>query len=237
MTVLSNIDICNYRDHGEIKIDPFDKKSLQGASYDLKIGRILAHKYGLIEHESESKSLILKPGEYVEIESLEDISVSDNICAIIGFRSSWSRKGIAGYGGLQIDPGYHGNIYVTIFNPSSHNFEIKLDDVFVTLMFFTLKTTSTMPYTGPYQGSHQFPEKEAFHMGQSPACVFAETISDVVEINAKIKELNDKLLDLKNQCNVHEKVIWYIVASCITGIISGIIIGVTFAFLKIHSIL
>lgn len=124
-------------------IENYNELNLQPASYDLTVGTI----------EDKFEDTILKPGESRLISTKEWFNMPTDICAFTKTRSSFARKGIetgdfAGW----IDPGFHGNITLRIFNFGDRDFDLSKIETFAQIIF--LKTDrETDSYNGNYQQS------------------------------------------------------------------------------------
>jgi dCTP deaminase len=187
MSLLSDVEIERAINSNEISIKPFEKNYLEPASYDIRARRALVSGVGIIE--LSETPLFIKTGDWAEIESIEEIQFSTKYAGSIGLRSSLTRRGIIGYGGPQIDPGYRGKAYFTLFNPSSETFKLQFNEKFATVQFFRLDTPASKPYSGPYQALPSFHEKDVEWMIK----LKAPTLSDVVTSVQILENTVDKL--------------------------------------------
>lgn len=130
--ILSDKDIAHALKEGEITIEPFDKKRLQPASYDILLG----NKFVLTEPESnhyidpvkkiyprtrevqvaDGKEFVLHPGVSV-LGTSKDFFGSDTYLIQLGGKSSLARIGLLVHNtaGL-INPGHYLNITLELCN-------------------------------------------------------------------------------------------------------------------------
>ena len=89
--MLSDTEILEHLDKGEVKLEPFESSCLNPAGYDLRC----------------SKKVILKPKHYELVATLETVELGLNITAYLHIRSSLAREGVIGsFAG--VDPGFRG---------------------------------------------------------------------------------------------------------------------------------
>jgi dCTP deaminase len=69
-------------------------------------------------------------------------------------KSSFARTGLFASTGPQIDPGFNGKLFVSLFNLTAASHVLKYRETFLTIEFHTLDTLPERGYEGPYQGKH-----------------------------------------------------------------------------------
>lgn len=137
----------------------------EGAGFDLRVGEIFKIKEGEAflgekerktpETESigkyrENKEIILKPGDFVLVKTIEKVNLSKNIAAIFRPRSTLQRCGIALYTATA-SPGYCGELTFGMCNHSKNDFKLELGARVVHILFFN--TSENMSgYKGQWQG-------------------------------------------------------------------------------------
>ena len=90
--ILTNDQIADARASGEIAIEPFLDKQLQGASYDLRVGDEGATTSSKkIVNIKESGVLVIQPGDFATILVLEELRLSPLHTARLGLRSKLAR--------------------------------------------------------------------------------------------------------------------------------------------------
>lgn len=95
---------------GVIKIEPFETKQIQPASYDLRVGEEAARSstHGKV-NVKEVGYIELEAGDFAILTTEEIVTLDNQHVGRIGLRSKWSRKWIVATAGPQIDPGFNGN--------------------------------------------------------------------------------------------------------------------------------
>ena len=146
--MFSDIDILNHIRSGDIIIEPLDMNRIEPNSYDISL------KDGFVDVRGNiiNNTRVIGPREFVLGTSVERVSVSDRVSAILHTRSSIGRMGIGIHAtaGL-VDAGFDGHITFEITN--FNDFEIEIPRVPVgQLTFHKLETPSEIPYDGVYNG-------------------------------------------------------------------------------------
>ena len=166
MALLTDAEIREAVQSGEISIDPFDEiTSLQPASYDLRVGdtAIVAKSVTLDQLEKtvkdevapeidlrERRTVSVPAGGFALITSLEKVRLSSLYAAHIGIRSYYTRKGLALLSGLQIDPGFEGYLVLGLANLSPRSIGIDYQDPLCTIEIHRLTRPAEKPYEGRY---------------------------------------------------------------------------------------
>jgi dCTP deaminase len=131
--VLSDRSIRQEIEDGRIVIDPFDERLVQPSSVDVRVDRRFRvfrnSRYPFIDVRQQMEELtepvsiegdepfILHPGEFVLGQTLERVSLPDDLVARLEGKSSLGRLGLlihstAGF----VDPGFSGNITLELSN-------------------------------------------------------------------------------------------------------------------------
>ena len=149
--MLTDRDILTYIDKGYMKIDAKPLQSIRekvnGCSVDLFIGD---HYYALKDEKIASDlydmkiedlfvktaftSYLLKPGETISVESLENIELTGNIAGIYKTRFKFSNIGIISQG--IVHPGSKGKQVLVIHNIGKHEIELKAGKSIIQLILF-----------------------------------------------------------------------------------------------------
>ncbi len=116
-------------------MDGYDEECVQPASYDLRASSLL--KMGKKEHALCS--------------TMEWVHLPLNIAGMIWLRSTWARKGIFFAGGW-VDPGFNGNLTLSLFNSSEAEIQIEEEGRIAQMGFLRLEGGSE-GYKGAYQES------------------------------------------------------------------------------------
>ncbi len=136
MTVLSNLEIEQCLKNGSLVIAPFEDSCLGGAGYDLRL--------------SEDMSIL--PGQHKLVATLERVELGPTLVGTLHLRSSLSRAGLVGSLAL-VDPGFRGQLTVSLFNFGLNRFEMKAHGRFLQIVIHRLGVETSRPYVGKYQDS------------------------------------------------------------------------------------
>ena len=131
--LLSDRDIRAEIESGRVKLDPYDPALIQPSSIDVRMDRFFRvfenHRYPHIDPAVEQPDLtrlietdddepfVLHPGEFVLGQTLERVSLPDDLVARLEGKSSLGRLGLvihstAGF----VDPGFEGNLTLELSN-------------------------------------------------------------------------------------------------------------------------
>lgn len=141
-------------------IENFDKGCVEGAGYDLRIGKIyeiMSDSYlGINDRgtpkvkEIKFKKYKLKSDQYILIETIEKVNIPENIIARILPRSTLFRCGCSLITAV-VDPCYKGTLTMGLKNLSEFNFEFERGSRIAQIVFETVEG-KTKGYKGRYQG-------------------------------------------------------------------------------------
>lgn len=160
---LSDVEILEALDSGEIAITPFDEDMLQPASYDLKIGKLAATvaTNGDPRVDLEKEGVLLIPAYApAVIFTLEDLRFSKSYIGHFGLTSGLARRGIHATLGIQADPGFDAPLSITLMNNTPNLVSLNYKDPFVTLEIEKLTRPASRAYDGKYQGKRTFSAEE-----------------------------------------------------------------------------
>jgi deoxycytidine triphosphate deaminase len=119
-----------------LAIAPFDDASLGGAGYDLRL----------------SEDLAIPPGRNKLVATLERVELGSGLVGTLHIRSTLARVGVIGSLAL-VDPGFRGQLTVSLFNGGEKPFIMKGHDRFLQIVFHRLGVKTSRPYAGKYQDS------------------------------------------------------------------------------------
>ncbi len=206
MSLLTDVEIRQAMAAREIEIEPFDgEQCLQPASYDMRVGSRAVVAKSLTLEELGKKvdrggvkelnvegegSVGIPAGGFALVTTLERVKLSPNYAGHIGIRSYYTRKGLVLLSGLQIDPGFDGNLVVGLCNLSPRSIVIEYKDTFCTVEFHHLNIAVEKPYIGKYMSEQR--------EGKIPAADkdYLRTIETM-----SISDLTQALLTLSNNVN------------------------------------
>jgi deoxycytidine triphosphate deaminase len=142
--MLSEVDILNRLESGDLKITPFEKSCLTGVGYDLRLGKF---GYSLKTYKKfdieKDKGICIGPQETVVVMAMEEISIPNNLAGT--FHSQVKRMHI----GLQAisttaDPAWEGTPLIHITNNLKTQVWLSYEDTLCTICFYELKTPSNI---------------------------------------------------------------------------------------------
>jgi dCTP deaminase len=143
--------------NGDLQIRNFSEDCVQPASYDLRIGELIyAPSQPDKPHNMASNggAYRLPPYGAAILQTYEDLKLPGNVLGRIGLKSGFARKGLIASTGPQIDPGFEGKLFISLFNLTAGAHVLKYKDSFLTIEFHTLDDAPTHTYQGPYQGRY-----------------------------------------------------------------------------------
>lgn len=133
---LSDTSIMKSIRDGLVNIVPFEDSSLGPAGYDLRA----------------DEEVILRPNEQKLVATFERVELSPSLLGILHLRSSFAREGIFASLAL-IDPGFRGQLTVSLLNMGREQVKIERGEPFLQLTLIRLSSGSAKSYEGRYQGS------------------------------------------------------------------------------------
>ena len=134
--VLSDSEIRDALNEGNLVIDPFDEASLNPAGYDLRLGA----------------EAVLGPSEHRLVATLERVELGSGLVGTLHIRSSLAREGILASLAL-VDPGFRGQLTISLFNSRKKTIRLKAGERFVQLVLLRLGRDAATRYEGRYQDS------------------------------------------------------------------------------------
>lgn len=161
--ILSDKTIIKMLNEGTLKISPVDTEQIQPASVDIRLGdtfSIVEDSYsGIISLENEIKyktiktdKYVLLPGQFVLATTMEYIQLPDDLTAFVEGRSSLGRLGLFIQNAGWVDPGFHGEITLELYNANRCAIKLKAGRRIGQLVFAKMDNAALNPYKGKYQG-------------------------------------------------------------------------------------
>ncbi len=136
MVVLSDVEIEERIRDMSLVLTPFDPSSLSGAGYDLHVAMETA----------------IPAGKHQLAATLERVELPNDLTGTLYIRSSLARAGILASLAL-VDPGFRGQLTISLYNAGSETFRMSKGDRFVQIVLHRLSTKTGRPYRGRYQDS------------------------------------------------------------------------------------
>ena len=199
MTVLSDTEIKRCVEASQL-ISPFETGLLQGASYDMRLGKQYVKDGQSHSLEHGRRSIELAPGEFALISTLEILKLPLNIVGRNGLMSPWARRGLVSIFSPQIDPGFEGVLFVPVFNAGDSPISITHEEPFCTVEF----VLTTRPATFSWAERHG---KQATISSRTPTPTVSRPnsveLTDLQQkhsgINAKVASLEANITKLTDQ--------------------------------------
>jgi len=140
--MLSDVEIEERIRSKSLVLEPFDPSLLGGAGYDLRLG----------------VDIVVQAGSHQLAVTQERVELPDDLAGTLHIRSSLARIGIIASLAL-VDPGFRGQLTVSLFNAGGEVLVMKKGDRFLQMSLHTLGKKSLRPYRGRYQNSQGIVER------------------------------------------------------------------------------
>lgn len=117
-----------------------DPGSYRAASYDLRIGRVIAIKSEDSKLIEQSEFFLLPAQGMAEVVSLETVKVPDNVAGYASVMTRSARQGLLPLNTGIVDPGYEGRLSATVVNFGRSELNLKRGAPFLRLTFHSYNT-------------------------------------------------------------------------------------------------
>lgn len=174
-------------------IENFSEDGIQPASYDLRIG---AHLYSSTEREPDKPIDLGKNGgvyripPYGQVVLLthETLKMPSDVVGRFGLTSSFTRKGLFASAGPQVDPGYEGKLFVSLWNQTPVSHVVAYLDKFLSIEFQKLESKPEKLYHGPYQGRRDISREMLQDLLQNEGFNLTQMQTQFTELSKHVKE-------------------------------------------------
>jgi len=173
-----------------IFIDNFDINSLQGANYDLRLGKdyyVTTDKYSQ-DLEKSGDTIVIEPGEFGILTTHEYIYIPDDLFGMISLKYKYKKLGLINISGFHVDPGYCGIIIFSVFNSGPKNIVLRYKEPVFMIIFDKLI--------------------EPVFEGYSPNKSFKNIPVDIIQglkgPSVNLISLDERLKKLENQLRITE---------------------------------
>ena len=161
--ILSDSSIQDRLKSGELGIDPLDESCIQPASVDLRLGRqfVIIKHWGanILDFNSQpdyqtisSEEFLVPSHSFVLAEIVETIRLPDDLTAFVEGRSSVGRMGLFIQNAGWVDPGFHGQLTLELYNANALPIRLHSGRRICQIVFCKLDQKTKKPYKGKYQG-------------------------------------------------------------------------------------
>ena len=191
--ILTEEEILDLVERGSlITQDTFDKKGLDCCSYDIRLGSKALLGGQAVQQDLTKQPLVLSPGGYVAVISLEKVSIPSNMVARINSKRRVAYEGIALLTGTQVDPGYKGHLLFGMYNVSSRRIILSYGQPICGLVFETLtKEVSRPKQPDPYLLDGEFPPSFVKDMANMEVLTLNQLSEEVKKIEVIAKDILD----------------------------------------------
>ena len=161
--VLSDKTLKEMMEKGTLVVDPLSPESIQPASIDCHLGNhflvvedrqmhTLDLDSEIVYRTIEDEEITIPPHSFLLAATQEYIELPDNMTAFVEGRSSIGRMGLFIQNAGWVDPGFHGQITLELYNANSLPIRLKAGRRVCQLVFCQMDQTALNPYRGKYQG-------------------------------------------------------------------------------------
>jgi len=177
-----------------IGIEPFDENYLEPATYDVRVGDLAAVSTASKPIDLREHRLVpIEPGAMAILQSLEVLSLSTEIAARLGPKTSLLRRGVFVSTGPQVDPGFKGRLIVNLINLSPRTFTLRHADPFLSVEFHQLSDSPDKAYSGEYQGRMELSPEELDSLLAYQGPTLAELHRSFGQLRDNIRDVADFL--------------------------------------------
>ena len=183
---------------GELKIENFDERYLQPASYDMRLGEEAITSSRREKFNPAEKGLLtISPGDFALVTTHEKVSLTPKMAGHIGLRSLYTKKGLVMLSGPQIDPGFKGVLVIGLSNLSPADVVIPYKDAFCTVEFYSLEEAATKAYSGEYQDQEGISPSDIRNLVEAQGMTFGQVITALQGLSQDVKSLADSVKTLR----------------------------------------
>lgn len=222
--ILTDRQIREVCQKGDIVIEPFDERQIEPATYDFRVGEKGAStSTKKIVNIKETGYLSLAPGDFGVVTVLEELKLGPQYVGRFGLRSKYARKGLIATTGPQIDPGFHGRLIVGMTNLTPKPISLAYKDDFVSVEFHRLEEPVEQPYSGPYQGRLDIGPEEIEFITESEGMALSEVLITLRSLSHNVGSLSADVATLTTEFRTYK---WAIPVLVAIGIASMSLIAV-----------
>jgi dCTP deaminase len=208
MALLTDNEIKQALEKGDIEIEPFEERQLQSATYDMRLGKraIISRTVTLEELEKqitreEAKetdienegSIRIPGGAFALVTTLERIKLEKNYVGHIGMSTYYVRKGLSLLSGLQIDPGWDGVLILGLVNVSPRSINIDYMDDICSIEIHRLNVEPNKVYSGSYkdyQREGKIPKQDKDYLRTIETMSVSELTGALVNMSRSVTQLS-----------------------------------------------
>lgn len=184
-------------------IEPFEDDRLQGASYDLRVGKRLLVSGDDREHDLlKERSMALAPGDFAVTVSHERFEIPNDIVINIGAKTYLTKKGIILQAGMQIDPGFKGHLFLGLYNSSPRKFVIEYLGDLCSIQLFKLQEDAVKSFPiDPNYEKGEFPRDMKDYLYTLETKSLTSLGEDVRALTKNVGNMSERIGDIGTQVN------------------------------------
>jgi dCTP deaminase len=141
----------------------------------------------------ETGFLELKPGDFGIVKTYEILALDKRHTGRLGLRTRYAREGIVATTGTQIDPGFHGRLFVGLMNLTPRVISLPFKDDLLTIEFHRLEHETSKPYTGPYQAKLDLMPEDIRFITQTTGMAFSEVLTTLRSLSENVGALTTQV--------------------------------------------
>lgn len=167
----------------------YSENQIEPSSYDLRLGNEVLCQGKKNELTSDNPHFQIPAYSYAVVKMLEEAAMPNFIVARYDTTVHLFFMGAILSNGLQVDPGYSGALFCSIFNPSDEPISISMNEHIATIEF-AVTSQCTRGYSGHHQGKVKITDYIDKHIHKNPGGSIVEKISRVdAKLTSSIKHL------------------------------------------------
>lgn len=192
-----------------LTIEPFEQERLQGASYDLRVGkRLLISGEDRESDLSEVGAVALPPGDFAVTVSNEYFKIPQDMVLNIGPKTYLTKKGIILQAGMQIDPGFKGCLILGLYNSSPRKYIIEYLGDLCSVQFFKLQKRAGKSFMDlPDHIKCEFPREMKDYLYSLETKSLTSLGEDVRALTKNIGGMSEKISDIGSQVKSLETIV------------------------------
>lgn len=230
--LLTDKEIKDAIESGELAIEDFSEDCLQPASYDMRLGEEAITSTQREKISPANKGLLtIPPGDFALVTTHERIRLPPRFAGHIGLRSHYARKGLILLSGPQVDPGFGGVLVLGLNNVSPRDVVIPYKEKFCTVEFYRLNEDARQPYTGEYQGQRGISGRDLEALVEAPGITFGQVITALDALTVDVRSLRDSVDSLGGSLNRLQNIV--VIAISAIAVIVAIGLTVTGALVAV----
>lgn len=171
MSVLHHQKIVNLLETYHLMED-YDLENVGPASYELRIGSALNISDGVESTVEIGEEFAVRPNSHILLGTIEKVAMPDFLVGTMFLKSRFGRGGFLPWGQGFVDPGYEGNLTISLLNLSPHPYIFRGGEKICHIIFQNLEAATDKLYDGVYKGS-----EGASGPKEKPIKVFGDVIN------------------------------------------------------------